>query len=510
MRPDQALGMGIAAARWGMTPAAAVAAVAAATPERVAVDDGREVLSYGELDRRSSELAAGLLGIGVGPGERVALLARNSARFLLAQLAVVKLGADLLYLNTGFAGRQLRQVLDDEDASVLILDGEFAELTGGPGRPVICTGADPAPPGVRTLDDLNGGAGPLPAWDRPGRQIILTSGTTGRPKGAPRDSPGRAAGFSSLMSLLSAIPLRAEGVTVLAAPMFHAWGSLHLALGGLLGSTLILRRRFDPLETLQLLDEHRADALVAVPVMIQRMLDLPEDALAVALPALRVVALSGSALPVPLAQRAERLFGPVFYDLYGSTEAGFVSVAGPADLAEAPGSVGRPLPGAQVSIRGEDGEPLPAGESGRIFAHTAMTFTGYTGGEDKDRIDGMVATGDVGHLDEDGRLWVDGRDDDMVVSGGENVFPAEVEDALREHPAVADVAVVGAPDERFGQRLVAHVVLRAEASADSLREHVRSQLAAYKVPREVFFHDSLPRNETGKVLKRELSSDDPT
>ena len=294
---------------------------------------------------------------------------------------------------------------------------------------------------------------------------------------------------------------------MLAAPAFHAWGLANLTIAMGLQSTLVMSRRFDPARTLELVQRHRADTLVAVPVMVQRILELPDnDRHRYDTSSLRAVALSGSALPPTLATRFMNEFGDVLYSLYGSTEVAYVSVAGPSDLRAAPSTAGRLVRGVQVRLVDDDGNDTPPGETGRIFAGSAMTFEGYTSGEDKDRLGNLTSTGDVGRFDDEGRLYVEGRDDDMIVSGGENVFPAEIEDCLHQHPDVADAAVVGVTDERFGQALVAHVVLRdgGKASSDELRSHVKRQLANYKVPREIVLHDELPRNETGKVLKRSL------
>jgi fatty-acyl-CoA synthase len=289
--------------------------------------------------------------------------------------------------------------------------------------------------------------------------------------------------------------------------MFHTWGFAHFAIGGLLGSTLVVRRRFDAEATLADLAEHRATALIVVPVMLQRILELPDDVRSRHdTPALRVVATSGSAMPVEVARRFSEGFGDVLYNLYGSTEVAYATVATPEDMREAPGTVGRPLHGGVVRIVGDDGAPLETGEVGRIFVGNPMTFEGYTSGDDKNRLDGLVATGDVGRFDENGRLFIEGRDDDMIVSGGENVFPGQVEELLIARPELSDVAVVGVPDEKFGARLVAHVVAsgHGEVDTEALRAHVRESLGRIYVPREVMVHDELPRNATGKVVKREL------
>jgi fatty-acyl-CoA synthase len=460
---------------------------------------------------RSTAVAHALADRGVHAGDAVALLARNSAAFIVAQVAISKLGADVIYLNTGFAGPQLGDVLASEGATAIVVDQEFVALLDevAPRLPhLVCWSDDEAP--ADSIAAIGGYPQPeLPPPGREGRHIILTSGTTGRPKGAARATPNPLAGLVELVAILEAIPYKARGTTVLAAPAFHAWGLANLTLAMGLQSTLVMRRRFDPAQTLELVERHAADTLVAVPVMVQRILELSDDARTRPdTSSLRIVALSGSALPPTLATRFMDEFGDVLYSLYGSTEVAYVSVAGPADLRAAPSSAGRVVRGVQVRLLDEDGNDVPVGATGRIFAGSAMTFEGYTSGEDKDRVGGLTATGDVGRFDDDGRLYVEGRDDDMIVSGGENVFPAEVEDCLIQHPDVTDAAVVGADDERFGQALVAHVVLRsgARTSSDELRAHVKQRLANYKVPREIVLRDALPRNETGKVLKRQLKS----
>jgi acyl-CoA synthetase (AMP-forming)/AMP-acid ligase II len=345
--------------------------------------------------------------------------------------------------------------------------------------------------------------------NREGRAVILTSGTTGTPKGASRGSPQS---LDPAVALLSKIPLNNRQVTHIAAPLFHSWGFAHFSLGLILGSTYVLRRKFDPEACLAEVSRHRCDSLVVVPVMMQRIMELPEETRRkYDLSSLKVVAASGSALPGDLAIRWMDEFGDTLYNLYGSTEVAWATIATPEDMRVAPGTAGRPPRGTVVRLYDERGAEVAPGQTGRIFVGNELLFEGYTGGGEKDVIDGLMATGDVGRMDEAGRLFVEGRDDEMIVSGGENVFPKEVEDLLSRHEAVADAAAIGVEDKDFGQRLRAFVVLEKgkKASEDDLKEYVKKNLARYKVPREVVFLDELPRNATGKVMKRELAEVEP-
>jgi fatty-acyl-CoA synthase len=308
--------------------------------------------------------------------------------------------------------------------------------------------------------------------------------------------------------LLSKVPFRTREVTELAVPMFHALGFAQAIIGIGLGSTLVVRRRFDPEETLDSMAEHKATALVVVPVMLRRMVDLgPEEVRKRDLSSLRIIFISGSALGADLARRSLEVFGPVVYNLYGSTEVAYATIATPDDLADEPSTVGKVVRGSVVKVYGEDGSSVASGETGRIFVGNLSQFEGYTGGGNKEMISGLMASGDVGHFDERGRLFIDGRDDEMIVSGGENVFPAEVEELLAGHEAIQEVAAIGVEDDKFGQRLRAFVVLHdgASLSEDEVKTYVKENLAGFKVPREVVFVDELPRNQTGKVLKRELA-----
>ncbi|HZO05742.1 MAG TPA: AMP-binding protein, partial [Solirubrobacterales bacterium] len=361
--------------------------------------------------------------------------------------------------------------------------------------------------GDPSLDELIEGGDPVTPLppDREGRQTILTSGTTGTPKGASRGSPG----IGAAVAILSAIPLRGREKVLIAPPLFHQWGFAHFGLAMLTASTMVLRRKFDPKNVLETIERERIDSVPMVPVMLQRILDLDdEDRRGHDTSSLRTVPVSGSALSGDLAKRFMDEFGDVVYNLYGSTEVAWVAIAGPKDLRDAPGTAGRPPRNTELAILGDDDRPLRTGETGRIFVKNSMLFEGYTGGGSKDMVDGMMATGDVGRLDEEGRLFVEGRDDDMIVSGGENVFPQEVEETLAKHPKVAEAAVIGVEDEKWGQALKAYVVKKGSVSESALKKHVKENLAGYKVPQQIEFIDELPRNPAGKVLKRELEEDD--
>jgi fatty-acyl-CoA synthase len=495
--------------RHGML-AAAVTIGAIRHGDRVAIRDERGDVSYKELNERTNALANAWRDQGLEPGDGVAILVRNHRGFLDAVFAAAKCGAKIILLNTSFAGPQIREVADREGTDLLVYDDEYSSTLKGVDPPhgrwrAWVDDGDPED-AQDTLDALIASAS-TKAPPKPGvapKIVILTSGTTGTPKGAPRDEPKS---LSIVGGLLSRVPFRAREVTELAVPLFHALGFASMALGLALGSTLVVRRKFTPEAALDSIQENEATALVVVPVMLQRILDLGEDEVkARDLSSLRVIFVSGSAVGPELVKRSLKAFGPVLYNMYGSTEVAYATIAGPDDLREEPGSVGRVVRGTIVKILGDDGEEVQAGTTGRIFVGNAGQFEGYTGGETKEQIKGLMSSGDVGHFDEEGRLFIDGRDDEMIVSGGENVFPAEIEELLAGHEAVEEVAAIGVEDEKFGQRLKAFVVLRdsKELSEGEAKAYVKDNLANYKVPREVVFIDELPRNQTGKVLKREL------
>jgi acyl-CoA synthetase (AMP-forming)/AMP-acid ligase II len=478
--------------RWGFGLAGELRQAAARSPRRIAVIDDQRQWTYAQLLDRAEKLARSLPA---APGERVGLLCRNSARMIEALIGVTTLGADPVLMNTGLSPNQLATVAKDQGLRALIVDDEFAP------KVALVEGVETI--GEQRFEELIAGAPPRSRTvppERPGRTIVLTSGTTGVPKGARRPTPG---GFRPLCSVIDRIPLRAQERVMIAAPLFHTWGFAGLQIALALRATIVLRRRFEPAAILDDLIRHDCTGMIAVPVMVQQLMELPP---AVRRPALRVVAVSGSALPGGLATRFMDRYGDVLYNLYGSTEASWASIATPADLRFAPGTAGRPPYGTKVAVLDEHGETVPVGEIGRLFVGNEMLFEGYTNGASRTMHDGLLATGDLGHLDAGGRVYVDGREDDMIVSGGENVYPAEVEGLLADLPQVREVAVIGVPDEEYGQRLAAYLVLREDETLDpeAVREHVRHHRARFSVPRDVIFLQALPRNATGKVVTREL------
>jgi fatty-acyl-CoA synthase len=488
----------LAARSYGSGLLAAIAASAARYPYALAIVGDDEQVSYQQLWRGSATLAAALADDGVTAEGRVGILCRNSPWFVYSLLAAARLGADVVLLNTGFGPAQLRDTILAEGIDVVLHDDEFVEAVGS-------TRSLP----VEQLRELVNKPNARNSRSRPPRQsrlVILTSGTTGRPKGAARSSDGSA--IQGVSAVLGKVPLRVRDTLVIPAPFFHAWGLSGLLIGLGLSGTVITSRRFDAAEVLEQVDTHRADALLVVPTMLQRICSLPPRELArFETRSLRVIAASGSAIPAPLVTEVLDRFGSVLHNVYGSTEVATATVATPRDLRAAPSTAGRPATGVRVAVLDAEGSPVEAGTTGSIFVSNAARFDGYTGGEDSPKgVHGLVATGDLGHFDHRGLLFIDGRKDDMIVSGGENVYPSEVEHLLNQHPDIEEAVVVGIDDETFGQALKAVVVLKhgRETESESLKVYVADQLARHKVPRTFEFRAELPRTATGKILRREL------
>ena len=509
-RPDEAAYSLLAMRRWGMV-AGAIKIAARRDPDGVGLVDDRGELTFAELDHRSNALANAWRERGLDHESTIAVLSRDHRGLLDAMFAAGKVGAKLLLMNTGFAKPAFAAVAEREGVDTLVYDIEFSDILGDVNKDIpryLAWVDDPSADNPHdTLDELiesaDGADAPRPK--SVGGLVLLTSGTTGTPKGAPRhvSSPFAAAQF------LDRVPLGLKERTVFGAPLFHGTGLSQFLLTLAMGSTTIVHRKFDPKNVLNTVQEHKAEVLVLVPTMLQRILNLGADVIkGYDTSSLRIIFVAGSALFPEVGNKTMEIFGDVLYNLYGSTEVAVASVATPADWKKAPGTVGKVPVGCTVHLYDDnDKRVTEPNVTARVFVGSGLKFTGYTGGGSKDEIDGLLSSGDVGHFDEDGLLFIDGRDDDMIVSGGENVFPAEVENLLLEHPDVADAAVIGVDDEDFGKRLKAFIVLRdgKKLSADDVKAHVKSELARHKVPRDVEFVDELPRNATGKLLRNELN-----
>lgn len=513
MWPDQTLRMIAAARSEGMSITTGFATAAQRFPDRPGLIDELGSLTWRELDDRSHALGAGLQQMPDGAPKVIGVMCRNHRGFVEALVATTRIGADLLLLNTSFAGPALAEVVTREGVDTVIYDQEFTEvvdraLADAPDARRILGWVDNSDtddaPTVEELIRAHRGDR-VTKSDRKSKLILLTSGTTGTPKGAKHSGGGA----SNLIAILSRTPWKLGETTVVVAPMFHAWGFSQLVFASAMACTVVTRRKFDPEATLELVDRHKATGLCVVPVMFDRIMDLPDDVRQrYSGKSLRFAACSGSRMRPDVVIKFMDEFGDVIYNNYNATEAGMIATATPEDLRAAPDTAGKPAVGTEIRIYDEQFAQVPTGEVGRIFVKNSTQFDGYTSGNTKDFHDGFMSSGDLGRLDENGRLFVVGRDDEMIVSGGENVYPIEVEKTLSAHLDVAEATVLGVDDEQYGQRLVAFVVLKdgVSTTADQLKAHVRENLANYKVPREITILPELPRGSTGKILRNELTA----
>ncbi|WP_297795456.1 AMP-binding protein [Mycobacterium sp.] len=490
------------ARRGGTNPYTLLAVTTARWPDRAAIVDDDGAVSYRRLQRETESLARRLSCDGVGPGDAVGVMCRNGRGFVAGVFAAALLGADVVPISTEFRSDALAAAVRAHHISTMVADDEFAERVRAADETVRTV--DPA-----TVTPDEGARRPHVA--APGRIVLLTSGTTGKPKGVPR-APEMRSAIGVWVTILDRTRLHTGSRISVAMPMFHGLGLGMLMLTIALGGTVLTHRQFDAEAALAQASLHRADAFTAVPVVLARILELPERVRARnPLPYLRVVMSSGDRLDPTLGQRFMDAYGDILYNGYGSTEVGIGSLATPADLREAPETVGKPVAGCPVRILNKGDRPVGPRVTGRIFVGGDLAGRGYTdgsaAGEAKAVVDGMTSTGDMGYLDNAGRLFIVGREDDMIISGGENVYPRAVENALAQHPAIADNVVIGVPDERFGQRLAAFVVAQPGSDIDvpELREYLKSRVSRFEQPRDINVVDSIPRNPTGKVLRKELS-----
>ena len=513
LRPDKYLRIAAAARRERLSMTSGFAMSAQRCPNRPALIDELGTLTYRQLDQRADAFAAALRSLPAGTPAVVGIICRNHRGFVEALVAANRIGADVLLLNTSFAGPALAEVVHREGVDAIIYDEEFTNavdraLADTPDTARIVAWTEHPENHDRTVEKLiaaHAGERPTTA-NRKGKLILLTSGTTGTPKGAARSGGGP----GELQAMLDRVPWRAEETIVVVAPMFHAWGFSQLVFAASLGCTVVTRRKFDPEATLELIDRHQATGLCVVPVIFDRIMELPDEVRSkYSGRSLRFATASGSRMRPDVVIRFMDEFGDVIYNNYNATEAGMVAAATPEDLRAVPDTAGKPTIGTEIRILDEKLRPLPTGEVGQIFVRNSSQFDGYTSGTTKDFHEGFMASGDIGRLDEAGRLYVVGRDDEMIVSGGENVYPIEVEKTLAAHDDVAEATVIGIDDEQYGQRLAAFVVLSSAADSDratpdALKQYVRENLANYKVPREIVVLDELPRSSTGKIVRNEL------
>ncbi|WP_082974368.1 acyl-CoA ligase FadD12 [Mycobacterium sp. E1386] len=512
MRPDRYLKIAAAMRREGMGMTVGFASAAQRCPDRPGLVDELGALTWRQLDERINALAAALQALPSGQPKVVGIMCRNHRGFVEAVVATNRIGSDVVLLNTSFAGPALAEVVNREGVDAVIYDEEFTDtvdraLADKPDATRIVAWTDGQHElTVEKLITDHTGRQPE-RTGRKGRMILLTSGTTGTPKGA--NQTGGNAGIGTLKAILDRTPWRAEETVVVVAPMFHAWGFSQLIFAASMACTVVTRRKFDPEATLDLIDRHQATGLAVVPVMFDRIMELPPEVRKrYSCKSLRFAAASGSRMRPDVVTAFMDEFGDVIYNNYNATEAGMIATATPQDLRAAPDTAGRPAGGTEIRILDSDFNELPTGEVGTIYVRNDTQFEGYTSGTTKEFHAGFMSSGDVGYLDEAGRLFVVGRDDEMIVSGGENVYPIEVERTLAAHPDVAEAAVIGVDDEQYGQRLAAFVVLNAgaEATPETLKQHVRENLANYKVPREIAVLDELPRGSTGKIQRNELQA----
>jgi acyl-CoA synthetase (AMP-forming)/AMP-acid ligase II len=516
MRPDRYLKMAAAMRREGMGMTVGFASAAQRCPDRPGLIDELGTLTWRELDERINAFGAALQNLPTGQPKVVGIMCRNHRGFVEAVVAVNRIGSDVVLLNTSFAGPALAEVVNREGVDAVVYDEEFTPtvdraLADKPDADRIVAWTDGQHDlTVEKLIADHAGQRPRRSG-RKGRMILLTSGTTGTPKGA--NQTGGNAGIGTLKAILDRTPWRAEENIVIVAPMFHAWGFSQLIFAASMACTVITRRKFDPEATLDLIDRHQATGLAVVPVMFDRIMELPAEVRRrYSGRSLRFAAASGSRMRPDVVIAFMDAFGDVIYNNYNATEAGMIATATPEDLRAAPDTAGRPAGGTEIRILDPEFNELPTGEVGSIYVRNNTQFDGYTSGSTKDFHAGFMSSGDLGYLDEAGRLFVVGRDDEMIVSGGENVYPIEVEKTLVAHPDVAEASVIGVDDEQYGQRLAAFVVLEpgatldAAAAPEALKQHVRENLANYKIPREITVLDELPRSSTGKILRADLQA----
>lgn len=463
-------------------------------PDTVAVVEGGVETTWAELDAEIERVAAGLAALGLKAGDRAVWCGPNSRQVVVLMHAYRRLGLVSVPMSYRLAVPEAAHVMADSGASVAVVDEEYAHLVPGAVRfdELMTLDAPPAPPAT--------GDGPT---------MLYTSGTTGRPKGAVR----RPSDPALLAAMMRELDFGAGEVHLVTGPLSHAGPHAFAALTHRMGGALVVTRRFDPAEWVELVGRHRVTSAFVAPVHLRRILALPDEVLTGAdLSSLRTLIVNAAPVPYALKQEVLARMGAGFlYEVYGSTELGIATVLRPEDQLRKPGSCGRPYGRVELRVVGDDGEELPAGAVGELFIRTPHAMAGYHRSAERlaELPGGWKSVGDMARIDDEGYVYICDRRSDTVITGGMNVYPAEVEAALSAHPDVADAAVLGLPDREWGERVHAVVAPRAGRSVDpaGLDAFLRDRLAGYKRPRSWEVRDQLPRTESGKILKRVLRAD---
>jgi fatty-acyl-CoA synthase len=487
------------------------------TPHRIALVDGDRRYGFFELDEQIHAAARAMHHGGVRRGDKVLVMLHNRAEFLFVQAACGRLGAAAVSVGSRSSSAELRYIIDHAGARALFFEATAADVVReataeskhGMDRRMIAVGD--------ALTDFDSyaewlaqahDAPPPPDGASDGSVVVYTSGTTGKPKGAVRKFSVSV--ISQLLHFIERTPMRVQQTHLTACPLYHSTAFGFTSLSFLLGSKVILLDHFEPRLFLDALARHHVVHTAIVPTMLHRVLELGEAEIAkYDLSSLQAIICGGAPLSPRLAERAREVFGLVLFNFYGSTETGLVTVATPQDLETAPGTVGRAIPGNDLRLFDEDGRRCAVGEVGELFVCSGNLIEGYhadRAATDASMRDGYFSVGDLARRDDRGYWFIEGRKRDMIISGGVNVYPVEVEAALVECQGVAEASVIGVEDEEWGERVCAFVVPAYPGAIDEsdVLMHCRATLAGPKRPREVYFIDTLPRNPTGKVLKREL------
>ena len=496
--------------------------IAAQHPERPAIVMGEsgEVVTYRELDERSNRLAHLLRAAGLGHGDHIALLMENAPRFLEVVWAALRSGLYVTTINSHLTAEEVTYIVGDCGARVLVTSAALGPVASGLAWDELPTVDTRLVVGgeLSGFDRYEDAVARFPATpvddERTGGTMLYSSGTTGRPKGVLRPLPDTTPGQEDarLAATAQAYGFRDGMVYLSPAPMYHAAPLAFSVLAQRFGGTVVMMEHFDPASALALVERHRVTHSQWVPTMFVRLLRLSEEERGAHDLSSHEVAIHAAApCPVPVKHGMIEWWGPILHEYYAGTEGNGSTAINSEEWLARPGSVGRARAG-QVHIIGPTGEELPAGEEGAIYFSGGASFE-YHGDPEKTegaRLPGGLSTlGDIGYLDEEGWLFLTDRKAHMIISGGVNIYPREIEDVLIQHPAVADVAVIGVPDEDFGESVKAVVELLAgrepsSAMASELTAFARQHLAGFKVPRSIDFTDHLPRLATGKLYKRLL------